>query len=124
MGFYSNVVVGAIYSIPTNLVEESRLQQLNLYAPALIQCIKQHPFLSATIRDAATNRPVWVRPERLDLIDHFRTIRADGFNLPGTSQHYEIAILNRAMEQLLNHPDYRFKCVASNHTALMEQKRN
>ena len=107
LGFYSNVVVGGIYSIPTSMVEESLLQQLVLYTPALTECLRQHHFLSVTIREVASNDPVYVRSDQVDLRNHFRTLPLLS-TYPTTYDDGETESLKGVLEQLHNDPKRRF----------------
>lgn len=109
LGFYSNITVGAIYAIPRDLVEQSHLLQLDLYAPALSECIQHHPFLSVTLQHAESNNPLYGKPGQLDLRNHFRGIRVDNAEIQRAPQaDQETALLRQAVEQLHNDAQSRF----------------
>ncbi|KAI9691365.1 MAG: hypothetical protein M1820_009702 [Bogoriella megaspora] len=114
LGHYSNLLVAGIYSVPQVLADESDLQRLDCYAPALVECIQQHPFLSATIQDASTKTPIWSRPTQLNPGNHFRVLRSAVINsLSPSSETSETALLKEAIGLLHNAAEFRFTDVGS-----------
>ncbi|KAL9080536.1 MAG: hypothetical protein Q9157_000678 [Trypethelium eluteriae] len=113
LGFYSNLVVGGIYSFEPRYAKESELQHLDLYSSALIDCIRQHPYLSVAIQGIDSTDPVLVRSTRIDLRNHFRALRTEELKTNITSQGDEAALLQRAIEQLHNDERFMFTDVES-----------
>jgi Alcohol acetyltransferase len=97
------------------LVREADIFQLEFYAQALIDCIQQHSFLSATIQDVATNNPVFIRLNKLDLSNHFRVLKFNDSEPHSISsqQDGEVALLSRALERIHNDPEFSFTNVDS-----------
>jgi hypothetical protein len=104
MGYYTNLVIGGIYLFPEKAVPASRLESIELYAPALKACINQHAFLSATIQNV-NQEPVFSKAESMNLQNHYRVLRHDNFKL---SSNNETAILVKAIEHLHNDEQLQF----------------
>ncbi|KAK8091478.1 hypothetical protein PG997_001839 [Apiospora hydei] len=73
LGFYNNIVVGAIYEFGEG-AEEVDVQSLQTFAGPLRHCVDKFPYLKIVTRDAATEKPFFERVTSLDLENHLSVV--------------------------------------------------
>ncbi|KAL4875040.1 hypothetical protein BJY04DRAFT_224429 [Aspergillus karnatakaensis] len=86
LDFYRCLIVGGLYTFtststsplepPTGKVRDSAcdLRDAKTYIPALKHCINTHPSLATAVQDAETEKPIFVRRDRVDLRNHLEIV--------------------------------------------------
>lgn len=73
-------MITARYKVPSSNSGSIPPEKATFYR-ALKACIDEHPILSASIEDADTDAPIFVRPETIDLANHIECLKESGEDL-------------------------------------------
>ncbi|CAG8172665.1 unnamed protein product [Penicillium olsonii] len=94
VGFYHALVIGAIYEIPSDVVD---IKSARSFVSPLECCLREQPYLAVVVKDRHTEQPFYETCSSVNLEHHISVIEndisADGDN--ATIQQYLPGILDR-----------------------------
>ncbi|KAL4867914.1 hypothetical protein BDV12DRAFT_109832 [Aspergillus spectabilis] len=113
LDFYRSLILGGLYAItlpsspsPTpSPGEPVNPKDATTYIPALKHCISTHPSLRTAVKDADSESPVFVRPDRMDLRRHLEVVHPEIEGLDGdagTGEEREMDVLRNVLKQTHN----------------------